>query len=486
MKQSEGENFAKNMTMCHFVETSAAESYSEVEKAFKLILRLVRAYSHNTSPAPSGGSTRIGRKNSWSQVAHLFREHYRKQQTLGNQQPPPNSPDRGIVFNCDEPQSCDKNNNSTKMNLSKRRVRKNSTLGFSSSSLPFASDKLRSKCLSLNTLNEGQDNKNSNRPHTKFFQTKNQSFDADSSRCHPKEDLTAVTKMSQSSDETLELSDCSIPDEDAFLPDSTNGACNKNIKSNSLNRQKVCAPTAELTEPKRKSSINKKNLKICIYSDNDAEEKTKNPEELPPKSAPVFKSSSSNRYRFFPNGNPEGPETSRISGSSSCSPNSIPHHLESYQRVRSPKDEKKSPSHNFLKHFFKGTLQNSFASRAVGSNQTLHHSSSSPSFDSFATNSSEYSKNTLSAIDEHRLTPGLARKAFSSRPSSTSLSSASNEDADLESINSNSNPSSPGVFKNNAAKSRRSSIREAMGGLIRKRKQSLTGDGVKFSKERFR
>jgi len=296
--------------------------------------------------------------------------------------------------------------------------------------------------------------------------------------------------MSQSSDDTIELSDFSIPDEDAFLPETPDSPLNKFQKSNNLNRLK--AKKTESITPVRKSSINKKNLKICIYSDDEPIDNSNRIEEdLPPKSAPIFRSNNSNRFRFFPNGSPEIPESSKMSSSILCnSNNGLSPFSESciYAGRKSPRDqEKKSPSH-FLKHFFKGTLQNSFTSRAFGSNHALHHSISSPNFDTSIYNGNEFNKNTLSAIDEHGSIDNSRQKVISSRNSSTSLSSMSNEDAELESPHScfNSNPSSPIALKNVPNKTRRTSIREAVGGFIRKRKQSITtsGDCTKQSRER--
>jgi len=141
--------------MCHFVETSAAESYSEVERVFKLIFQLVRAYSIRTSSPPSVGSARVGRKNSWSHVAQLIRDHYRKQHGLANPQPFGSSPERPSVLNGDEAITFDRNNNSTRATSStKRRLRKNSTLGFIHTPLSGDNEKLKSKCSSLTKLNE--------------------------------------------------------------------------------------------------------------------------------------------------------------------------------------------------------------------------------------------------------------------------------------------------------------------------------------------
>ena len=461
VKQSEGENFVKSLSMCHFVETSAAESYSVVERVFRLMFQLIRAYTQRTLFPPSGGFTRVGRKNSWSQVAHLIRDHYRKQHALANQHPFATSPERSIL-NGDESQSFDRNNNSTKPAPSKRRLRKNSTLGFIHTPISLENETLKSRCLSLTKLNENLDSNDVIKPV-------------------PRNDSS---KMSQSSDETIELSDFSTPDEDAVFSETTNCTLTKSQKCNSLNRFRSQTKNIESSSPARKSSINKKNLKICIYSDNDCEENVSKTDDLPPKSAPIFRSSPGSRFKFFPTGSSDFSESSKTSPLPICSNlnTALTPFPDSSSRV---KEEKKSPSHSFLKHFFKGTLQNSFAGRAFGSSQYLHHSNSSPNFDTSMLSVSEFNKNTLFAIDEHGSIHKPKHGVISSRNSSTSLSSMSNDDADLECPNSCSTPSSPTNSKNACCKTRRTSIREAVGGFIRKRKQSITNDCSKQSKERF-
>ena len=472
--------------MCHFVETSAAESYSEVERVFRLIFQLVRAYSERTSSPPSVGSARVGRKNSWSQVAQMIRDHYKKQHGLANPLPFGSSPERPNALNGDEAISCDKNNNSTKATPSKRRLRKNSTLGFTHT--PLENEKLKSRCASLTKLNEDI-NQNEALKTPQKSKSRNLTLNSDSSDVITTANRRDSMKMSQSSDDTVELSDFSIHDEDAFLSETPDSPFTKTQKSNSLSRSKSFAKKTESNGSVRKTSINKKNLKICIYSDDDCNGNSNKIEDLPPKSAPIFRSNNSNRYRFFPNGNPEISESLKTSSSSPCHSNSgLTTFSENgfYNGLKCLRDqEKKSPSHNFLKQFFKGTLHNSFASRALGSNHGLHHSVSYPNVDTATYNGNEFSKNTLSSIDEHGSVDKPQQRIMSSRNSSTSLSSMSNEDMESECPLPYSNPSSPIGPKNAQSKTRRTSIREAVGGFIRKRKQSVTSDCSKQSKERF-
>ena len=494
VKETEGEEFAQSLSMCHFVETSAAESYAQVERAFKIVFRLVQAYSRSSLPPPTNGLGRIGRKNSWSQMAHLIRDHYKKQLAPNQNQSCPIEKKFTSTY---DPVQYDKNNNFTKLNPTQRRMRKNSTLGFSHTPLPLCGNpklKLKSRCLSLTTLNEDQCDQST--PHlnkSNTCQDVNESSPKGSESSESaklsvgdnSESGNAITKMSLSSDDTLELSDFSTPDEDAFLPETFNQASKDGAKNKSSSDK-----SQEPVKSKRKPSINKKNLKICIHSDDEFEEKALGDfNEAPPVSAPIIRSNSSNRFRFFPNSLNENQDLLKTlhGASKGIVPSPLLGAIET-QAMRSPKDEKRSPSYNFIKHFFKGSRHSSLHNCSCGTSQTLTGPLSSRSME-HASNSPTEAKSIISLLcDEHqdlKHTPDQ-EKAIFVRTSSSSLSSVlSNDEAELETLGSpGSFPSSPKVNKSSLhVKVRRPSIRDAVGILIRKRKQSMTNDITKHSKE---
>ena len=467
--------------MCRFVETSAAESFSDVDRAFQLIFQLVRANLYRSSLTSSVNSTRINRKNSWSHVAHLIRDHVRRQHAVANQNLNFNRSEKELVTSCNDSCMYDKNNNATKGNQLKKRTRKNSSLGFAPNSKPFV-EKLKSRCLSLTTLNENSSTNNNSQAtspkHQKYhpYSSANKLASSDSSKSSETESQNSVIKMSLSSDETVELSDFSTPDEDAFLPEDPNHSSSKFAKPSPL---QPVTQSKRPDAPKQRPMFNKKNLKIRIYSEDDlnkTDDRTLQEyrENIPPKSAPVLRSSS-NKFRFFPNGVAEDPDAltnfSRQSGTINF--------------TKSFKDEKKSPAHHFLKNFFKGA---SFTSRSFGSSQnlTVPTNMAKPGF--FITLPAENTKSTLTSIAEDKNPNDSLYDNQHPRVSSSSLSSVlTNEDFDTDNMDSCfSDPASPVATKVTLTKPRLPSFREAVEGLMmRKRKQSASGDIAIHSKERF-
>lgn len=483
MTKIEGESFAKTINMCHFVETSAAESFSDVERAFQLVFQLIRNNAHRSSPTPSVTSARIHRKNSWSQVAQLIREHVRKQHNASNQNLNLNHSEKDLIISCNDDLICDKNNNnSTKGILRKRRMRKNSALGLTPNSFPLV-ERLKSRCLSLSTLNENsqidpsQPNGVKNKKYHPYSSVGKLAMN-DSRKNSDNESQASVMKMSLSSDETLELSGFSTPDEDAFLPEDPNHTSCKFLKPTPLQSLAVLKKSNGIVQ---KPSMNKKNLQICIYSDDDLnkiDDRTLKEyrENVPPKSAPAFHTSS-NKFSFFSSGVVE--DHSFLSTSPRRSNPAFNENL-----TKSPKDEKKNLGHSFLKNFFKG---GTFTNRTFGSSQNLNLPPNTARSDVFMSVPAEAMRSTLASIAEDKLSNMTACKQTHPRASSSSLSSVLSNDLDVDNMDSCfSDPASPISMKTNSIRNKLPSFRGAMEGLMmRKRKQSTGGDINAHNKERF-
>ncbi|XP_076801603.1 uncharacterized protein LOC143446040 [Clavelina lepadiformis] len=521
VKQTEGEAFAKSMPLCHFIETSAAESYSDVERAFGLIFALVRSRIQ-TSPTPSVSSTRSGRKHSFSQVAHMIRDHLRSQHSVNNNARF-NSLEREVLLPRSHSLCYDKNNNSTTCpeQPPSQRTRKSAVTAMQpnfSASVFNGKPKLTSRCLSLTTLNENPNAQNTkfreNSFHDNSVRNSNQGLHKNT-KCHTidssmsaqymntmawqaKEERGNAVNMSISSDDTMELSDLSTPEEDAVFSDQNEKSPPSHSRIMNQNKKEKTRKSSVVynglhNDNDTRKTLNKKglSLSVTIHSDGEYDErKSSESDNLPPKSAPILASASGNKFRYFPNGAVESTDCQRPTWLAVRGNKNVPISplLEGAPRLRqkSPKEEKRTPSNNLLKQFFKGAL---YGSSGRGSSQSLTSIGSEASLSSVLT-AAEFSC-SLTSIHENPEDNLENYPIYFRASSSSSLSSIISNDGDVSSLqNANTSasaPASPRVKKSNLEpKPRRPTFREAVTELIRKRKKStVTNEYVKNSKERF-
>ena len=430
-------------------------------------------------------------------MAQLIRDHYRKGHLSPHTRT--NSLERGLSLFKNNAPSCDGGYPLSPDVAARRKARKHLTLaGYTPtySSLSSGKPKLSSKCLSLSTLTEdpvteeldshfpGKPEARPKPGRPKSVENELPSYLTDETcsndDCSCKLQVDA-NKMSVSSDETIESSDVSAPEEDAFSSESSNST------TVSPRETPTTEQTSELTDKYRNSttspkrlSINKKNLQIDVLSaDKVADSELSG--RFSPKSAPLVQSTSNHKFRYFPNGVNDNHHLSQNSWSAlttSTVPVSPLLNHRQRQKIKSPKEDKKSPAQSFLRQFFKGNLNGSSNNRSFGSDQSFTASLSMASSEPSLLN--DRSSNSLSG------NLGESGPIYF-HASSTSLSSIiSNDPCDINSLGTSSAPTSPHIRKS-SKKSRRSSIREAVGGLMRKRKQSVSIETLKqnTNKERI-
>lgn len=483
VKRSEGETFAMSLTSCQFTETSAAESYSDVERTFRTVFQLARSHARS-SPIPNSGSGRMGRKNSISQMAQMIRDHYKRGHLT--QSPRSNSLERGLTMMKSASNQESINPLSPDFSL-KRKIKKHLTHGYTnehSSAINTAKSGLSSKCQSMGTLNEDASKdkikieRNSDHMTRDFVKSSNLSkkFVTRDSSNSVQSDVGSPTyfgKISLSSDDAFETSDSLTTEEDAF----SSGASSSTVSPlESPTKERRCFTNEDekskyTPEAGRRVIINKKNLHLALHSDGEFEDSSCSRSPTP-NSAPMLHSTSNQKFRYFPNGVNDTNQDFTKSSKILMSPLLSHRHQ---TKPKSPKDEKKSPAQSFLKQFFKNTLH--ISNRNLGSEQSLDFSvSPSPSVASL----SDVENGSTDTINEFSFRD-RGRKLF--HGSSTSLSSViSNDPASVTC----SAPTTPQLRKN-GRKSRRTSIREAVGVLMRKRKQSISIDCLKHieTKERI-
>ena len=488
VKRSEGETFSKSISLCHFIETSAAESYSDVEQAFRVVFQLARAHTC-VSPTLSGQPVRLGRKNSLTQMAQLIRDHYRKGHLSHYARA--NSLERGLsLFKSNSTQHCEGGYPLSPDVAARRKSRK--LISHEQSPLSSGKPRLSSKCLSLGTLTEdpvtedldslSADNLDRAGVRQKLDRPKSMENNMSpyliddtcgNVDCSCTSSIDA-NKMSLSSDDVLESSDVSTHEEEAFSSETSSSTASPRdtpVKEQIQNKHLAMSQDQIMdSAPNAKRSINKKNLQIDVNSDGESDESVFS--SLTPKSAPLVHSASNQKFRYYPNGANERLANGSWSslGSAAVPISPLLNHKQK-QRIKSPKDDKKSPAQNFLKQFFKSTLHGSSTSRGCSSNPNIKSSLNSASSEE------------LHLFDEgssSTLTGSLGEGGpVYFHASSTSLSSIiSNEQNDFDSLYSCSAPSTPQMRKS-VKKSRRPSIREAVGGLMRKRKQSVSIEFLK-------
>ena len=442
---------------------------------------------------PNGNTSKLLRKNSITQVAQLIRDHYKKGHLSNHART--NSLERGLLLLKSNTTSyngqrviaptCNGGyplspNISFRQNSRKYRTQTHTPSHFALG--PSSTPKLSSKCLSLSTLTEAPsteeiDSRSFDRSNELLKQLRIKSAESEISSyasdesCSTEECCNSQSrsnKTSFSSNETFESSDASTAEEDAFSSETSSSTVSLRdtptpecvLVENNF-KESQCKSQDHYDKETKRTSINLKNLHIDVSSeiqcvDSDVLE------QFAPKSAPHVQSTSKHKFRFFPNAANNNHQLSPGSWSThASSPVPVSPLLNHQQlKIKSPKD-KKAPTQNFLKQFFKNSLHSSHSSRGSGSNHIVNASltaaSSEPSL--FGDGSIGSSLSEGGPIYFHA--------------SSTSLSSIiSNDNNDFDSHT----PSSISQVKKNGRKLRRSSsFREAVGGLMRKRKQSVSG-----------
>ena len=412
-------------------------------------------------------------------MAQLIRDHYRKGHLSHYGRT--NSLERGLAMFKGNP-SCDACSPLTPDLSTKRKGKKHITTGFSHDHVFLASNgkqKLSAKCLSLGILTEDTEENGSKsaqeekqKMHVKAIKSMPAGCTASCTTSNDDDcscgSESGLAKMSLSSDEALESGDTSTTEEDAF---SESGS--STVSPGVLPNQEIVSRRNRKLESKAKRmSINKKNLHIDV--DSAAQCVGNEAGDLSPKSAPVVQSISNHKFRYYPNGSHDNHEISKNSWSpltNSNVPISPLLNQRNTHRVKSPKDDKKTPGQSFLKQFFKSTLQTS-NNRSFGGSLSLHNGLS-PAFSEMFLND-DGSATTTASVNENLSNSFNSGGPIYFHASSTSLSSViSNNDLDSEATNSA--PTTPHLRKTRR-KSRRASIRDAVGVILRKRKQSVSID----------
>ncbi|XP_002130796.2 uncharacterized protein LOC100186782 [Ciona intestinalis] len=214
-------------------------------------------------------------------------------------------------------------------------------------------------------------------------------------------------------------------------------------KSGRFSRKSSLKSQSSPTSRARKKSLNKNNLSVTLQPECDNSEKE--PAHRPPQSAPVLVSPSGSRFRFFPN---VINEEQMWNGNSPISPllsrGKTPHHTPSPSSTSQAKQ--KSPTQNILRNFFKSSPPRN--SGSTSSLQSLPSISVTEDNDEDADSSDDQppiyfraSSSSLSSIPSNEADPGVTWSA----------------------------PTSPrmGSFK---GKSRRTSFREVVSDIMKKRK----------------
>ena len=468
------------LSSCQFIETSAAESYSDVERAFRIAFKLAKSRVRS-SPTLIGNSVRGRRKNSITQMAQMIRYHYKRGHLSPNSRS--NSLERGLTLIKDNSHRESVSPLSPDVSL-KRKIKKHFTNGYANehgSAIGVAKFSLSSKCQSLGTLTANTEKKKKI-PRDEIEIRKNFSKTLKLNRSDKSRDSinsiqsdiaypTGLGKISLSSDDAFEVSDVSANEEDAFSSGGSSSTVSpietptKEIKHNESSKNK------HIPEKKREV-LNKKNLHLALVSNGEYEDSSGSGSHHP-KSAPLVQSTSSQKFRYFPNSLNENQDFSK--GSKIIMSPLL--NQRSLAKAKSPKEEKKSPSQNFLKQFFKNSLHMSSGNRNFSSelnlNGVVSPSSSVLSLCSIDSESTE-------TLNESNLRKG---DSIFFHASTTSLSSVISNDASGFDPVTCSAPTTP---QNGRRNSRRHSIREAVGLLMKKRKQSISIDYLKHAETKER
>nr|CAB3264341.1 ras-like protein 2 [Phallusia mammillata] len=490
VKRSEGERIANTLSSCYFVETSAAESFQRAEEAFHLAFRLI-SLRYQTLLNSSTPTPKRNRKKSFSQVAHMIRDHYKKQTSPGSEK---SSEGFSPIFRSWS-MSSDRNNNGNPFQEGGKRSRRSAVSALKTNQSLHGFQRPQSKCMSLETLNEKPDAENdpaSTMPRcssparkTSLYQH-NKYHTIDSAMatrfCNPNDDSARSrassdgNKMSVSTDENFDLSDFSTAEDDPF---------SSNFESSLSSNPSLCESRSRVEEaemnfqsssaaddnknPQRKTSLNKKCLKISIHSDGEAIEDggiSPDAANIPPKSAPLL--ASSNKFRFFPNGIPENQENGWVRFGSTRAP--VSPLLDGRRRNKNKlkaEESKKSPPGNLLMQFFKGNLASTSNSRQTpGPTPAISETSIASTCtigESIRSSNASLADSDDGRISFHTsnssLSPSMGNGHWSNDPSWSSTSSA---------------PTSPSLKKSSVIreKTRRPSFRATVHDFIRKRKKS--------------
>ena len=303
----EGVDFANSIGFCEFAETSAAESYHHVEKVFRCLFRLVRTCVQINNGANNNQHKAHGRKKSLSQVANMIIQNYRKNQahlgarSLSLERMPQNNGN-----------NCVENNQMNSPELINKKLRKTSLI--SPPNMNGKTRKLNNKCMSLGTLNE-EPPRLSIRPlnlhHTNSAPQWSQRANSES---------PPNPRFSQSTEDSMSLSDFSINEEDAAInaheilrtvsgnnrlstssfEDELSSYHNHSHQINNQSNQ-IINQSNQINN--QSNQINKNNLKIIlsVQSDGDiTDHRSSVSKDSPvPTSAPAMAPENRNQFRFF-------------------------------------------------------------------------------------------------------------------------------------------------------------------------------------------
>jgi len=489
---------ANTLSSCHFTETSAAESYQQTEKAFRLAFSVITFQSEQSAPT----TFKWRRKKSFTHVANMIRDHVRKTSSVSSDSAPDTSSGQLVRWNS----FSDRNNNSNSSFDGRKRTRRTATSALRANSYLHSADHKRpSKCVSLETLCEKPDaehdpsvpasrcspssDKVCLHKHDKFNTAASaRSPSSHSERCckshgdnpncswPPSDGL----RMSVGTDDTIDLSDFSTAEDDPFSSNFESSLSSApsitDFKEESAAANVLSGNNSKLPAV-RKTSLNKKGLQITIHSDREGDNGDSSHEtQTPPKSAPVL--ASATKFRFFPNGISAAREQSSATWSNFSRANAPVSPLLSGRRQNSfrssKEDSKRSPPGNLLKQFFKG----SFAALNMRSSANPSSMASTPSL-----NNCPRSCNTSSAslTDDCELDSGTSRMPCACPQPVVGKDHKAGSEHFSSSAISASAPSSTRCPQHSVStikreRPRRSSFREAVGDLIKKRKSSCSSD----------
>ena len=183
----EASKVAENIGLCHFVETSAAESFEAVDSVFRQLFRLAKATCQSIEKATlepeikRSFSKTSRRRGSITQIKQKLYEYYRKNST---------NPDLTSFF---KPSSSE---NEMVNQAVKGTTNKENCLNITKTCYSFPT-----KCHSLGVLIE----KNEKRHHLYFQDTHNKTEENCSSKCSSKESLINRKKYKHLASSTLDI-----------------------------------------------------------------------------------------------------------------------------------------------------------------------------------------------------------------------------------------------------------------------------------------